>query len=72
MPPDQGEQQGIHGQIAFARDLEEDVAIGVLIFVKGVRADVEKGVMAQTIGLMHLKVEADGGHDQFLPVTRLS
>ena len=56
---DQLEQKSIHGQVALAGHLEEDAAVGVLILVKGIPPDVEKGVMPQTVGLMDLKVKAN-------------
>ena len=60
--PDELEQQGVHGQIAFARHLEEDAAVGVLVLVPGIGADIEEGVVAQAVRLMYLKIETDGGH----------
>ena len=62
MAPDELEQQGVHGQIAFARHLEEDAAVGVLVLVPGIGADIEEGVVAQAVRLMYLKIETDGGH----------
>ena len=62
MAPDEPEQQGVHGKIAFACHLEQDTAIGVLVFIPGVGPDIEEGVVAQTVGLVYLKIEADGGH----------
>lgn len=52
---DEVEQHVVHGQIALARHLEQNIAVGVFVLVKGVRADVEKGVVTQPVGLMDLK-----------------
>ena len=64
---DESEQQGVHGQIALAGHLEQDAAVGVLILIERTLPYVEKGIVAQAVGLMHLKIEADVRHGYLLP-----
>ena len=58
--PDEIEDLPRGGSVALVRDLEHDLAVGLLVEVERVR--VEDGVPAETEGLMDLEVEADRCH----------
>ena len=59
---DQLEQKRVHGQVAFTGHLQHDAAVRVLVLVKGVHADVEKGVVPQPVRLVDLKIETKCRH----------
>ena len=57
---DRLEQQLVHRQIALLRDALEDRAVGEIIIIVGVFADIEKSVKAQAGRLVDLEIQADG------------
>ena len=60
MPTDEIEDLPRGGAIALVRDLEQDLAIGLLVEVERIR--IEDGVPTEAEGLMDLEVEADRCH----------
>ena len=57
---DRLEQQIVHRQVALLCDALEDRAVGEIIIIVGVFADIEKSVKAQAGRLMDLEIQADG------------
>ena len=59
---DHFQQQGVHGQVAFAGDFIKNGAVGFHVLVEVALADVEEAVAAQAVGLMDLEIETDRRH----------
>ena len=56
VPGDRLEQELVHRQIALLRDALEDRAVGEIVVIVGVFADIEKSVKAQAGRLMDLEI----------------
>ena len=61
---DQLEKLGVHREIALLGDAAEDGAVGEVVIVVGVLADIEESVEPEPGGLMDLEIQADafGSH----------
>ena len=49
----------VHGQVALLRYAAQDGAVGKVIVIVGILADIEKSVQAEPGGLMDLKIQAN-------------
>ena len=63
-------QKGVHGQIALLGYFTQNSAILLFVLIKRRVTNVEKGIFAQPVGLVNLKIKTNTQHGYLLKTLR--